>query len=369
MKNGSIYSASDKALFDALTQNAVTNADLRQLFLRHGIVISKQTSRKNLAKYFSRLVHDYDDFQLLAKLFDTGQRKERTSCFRVQSGATLSDFENAAHRLVATMISEGHSAQLKVLDTGAIQIDVTYKKFHFDKNEFKQLATRHAILTIENEDGEIVVAGPQNSDVDNWSRILISEVSDAIDGTLDISEISLDGISDVAIRTKFFLNLITLMPGLRMVDVSDVYLHKPKEFSAGIDEFESEANVVELDNDQVQSNGFEDVKLDVHISRAALRGQGVLESSQIQELLKQDFYIARIVWLAKPNIFDADLYEFEAQFAEPESCTRFSFLTKGFYAYKGDGEHSITRTQFPRQEDRRLSRLIEAAARKSLLTL
>ncbi|MDR3571890.1 MAG: hypothetical protein P4L81_06945, partial [Candidatus Pacebacteria bacterium] len=97
MKTGSIYSASDKALFEALNQPKVTRSDLRQLFMSRGIVVSHQTSREALALHFSRLMHDYNDFQLLARLFGTKARTERIASFRVISKAKMQNFETAAH--------------------------------------------------------------------------------------------------------------------------------------------------------------------------------------------------------------------------------------------------------------------------------
>lgn len=122
MKIGSIYSASDKALFDALNQGTVTSSDMRQLFLTHGIIISRATGRKELAAHFSRLVHDYDDFQALAKLFDSGQRRERLASFRVQSSAQLEDFETAAHAIVQQLKSGTDFASVSANDDGSLKI-------------------------------------------------------------------------------------------------------------------------------------------------------------------------------------------------------------------------------------------------------
>jgi hypothetical protein len=106
----------------------------------------------------------------------------------------------------------------------------------------------------------------------------------------------------------------------------------------------------------------EQIELGVHISRASLRGQGVLASKQMLDLLSQGFYISKIVWTSKSTQFDSDLYEFEAQFSEPETCTMFSYAARGYYGYKGAGEYNASRTQFSKVEDSRLGRLIEAGA-------
>ena len=62
MKTGSLYSVNDKALYDALHQSQLTKNDLKDLFLARGIVIPSDASREDLSKYFSRLIHDYYDY-------------------------------------------------------------------------------------------------------------------------------------------------------------------------------------------------------------------------------------------------------------------------------------------------------------------
>ena len=77
MKLGTIYSASDKSLYDALNQSNVTNADLRSLFLSRGILVSSDSNRKHLAKHFARLFHDYRDYQALARLFGGSVQRKK----------------------------------------------------------------------------------------------------------------------------------------------------------------------------------------------------------------------------------------------------------------------------------------------------
>jgi hypothetical protein len=112
-----------------------------------------------------------------------------------------------------------------------------------------------------------------------------------------------------------------------------------------------------------------DGELGIHISRVSFRGEGVLLSSELQGLVQRGFYISKIVWQATKNSeIDSDLYEFEAQFSEPETCTRFSYLPRGYYAYMSPKQYAIARTQCTHDEDRQLSKTIEAAARASLPT-
>ena len=353
MKTGSIYSASDKALFEALNQPKVTRSDLRQLFMSRGIVVSHQTSREALALHFSRLMHDYNDFQLLARLFGTKARTERIASFRVISKAKMQNFETAAHAVIEQIKKEDDSATMSYQKDGTLQISVRYKTMHFDKSEFKQVVNKSAIITVETSGKDLVLRGPQNDKVDGWCRTLLSNVEAQVDGVLEIDEISLENEPLPSVRSKFFADLINAMSGFKRHDVTDVYVFKPKVKIKELDESE------ELDP--------KDVQLGVHISRASLRGEGVLQSAELQTLTQRGFYISKIIWQATRNSeIDSDLFEFEAQFSEPETCTKFSYLPRGYYGYMGPNEYAVSRTQCTLEEDRELSKLIEAAARSAL---
>lgn len=361
MKIGSIYSASDKALFDALNQGVVTNADMRQLFLTHGIIISHLTSRKNLAAHFSRLVHDYDDFQALAKLFDTGKRRERLASFRVKSSATRDDFESAAHKIVQELNSNSDVASVNIED-GALKISVRYKTYHFNKSEFKQVEIRDAVVSIEKDGSDIVVRGPQNEKVDDICRSLLEIVKSKINGDFDVFEISLERFSKPEQRTLFFINLIKLIGKYKKYDVTDVFVYKQKA------ELTSERNS-RIDGGKDEDEDTDDgmnIELGVHISRASLKGEGVLESQEMNNLISRGFYISKIIWQAKEDITGSDLFEFEAQFSEPETCTRFSYLVRGNYKYQEENVYSKTRTHLTPEEDVKLSKAIEMAAHLSL---
>lgn len=361
MKIGSIYSASDKALFDALNQSTVSIADLRQLFLNHGIVISRATSRKALAAHFSRLAHDYDDFQALAKLFDTGQRRERSTSLRVESKAQLSDFEAAAHEIVEKLKADSDSASVSIGMDGTVQINVRYKTFHFNKSEFRQVETKDAVISLEQEGGTIVIRGPQNEKVDGICRDLMSVVEKTVDGKLDIDEISLEYFPEPTDRTLFFVKLIENVPGYKKHDVTDVYVFKPKTKESSTAISDEEADSVDQED--------EEPVLGIHITRASLKGEGVLESDEMQSLISKGFYISKIVWQAKEALFDSDIFEFEAQFTEPESCTRFSYLIRGHYKYQGDKQYSKSKTQLDPADDKALSKNIDSSARKCIQIL
>ena len=66
IRGSSFYYATDKNIFDALNEHKVDTPNVVHLFQRRNIVVSKKTVREDLAKYFSRLTHDYYDHKDIA---------------------------------------------------------------------------------------------------------------------------------------------------------------------------------------------------------------------------------------------------------------------------------------------------------------
>lgn len=356
MSNGSIYSASDKALFDAINQTAVTSSDLRSLFLKHGMIISKSTPRRELAKHFARLLHDYHDFEALSRMFDSRQRRERSSSRRVASNATIDNFEAAALEVVEKLRGQQDSATVNIQSDGTVQVNVRYKKFHWNKSEFRQIEIKEAVITIAHEDGAIVLRGPENEKVDAIMNDIVSTLESQIEGPLEVEQIGLEEFESEN-RNKFFKLLIDSVPGYSQIDVTDVYFYNPDK-GAVLDELGDDAEFQESDDDESV--------LGIHITSASLKGGRVLESPEMQDLLAKGFYIWKIVWKVRESSFDSAITELEAQFSEQETCTSFSYLVKGYYEYQGKGVYSKHRKHYGSQDDRKIGKLIEISARSAI---
>lgn len=139
----------------------------------------------------------------------------------------------------------------------------------------------------------------------------------------------------------------------KLHDVSDVYVSKPKpqEGDGEDDDREKEAGA-----------------LGMHISKASLRGKGVLQSPELRLLDKRGFYISKIIWTATDDAL-SDLHEFEAQFADPDEGRDFNYLPRGFYKRLEEGGFVKTRTGYSKDQEQGLGRMIEAAARNALETI
>ncbi len=348
MKVGTIYSASDKALFDALNQKNVTNAELRQLFLSRGILVSPDSSRKSLAMHFARLFHDYHDYQTLASLFGGTVARDKLSTVRLTTKATLDNFQSGASELKAELEQGGSIVKIYRGSGNRLDIEVRYTKVHFNKSEFRQVSNRTSHISIQQTVNDVVINSSHNDETKEWINQLIQSIREKNVADIEFNEIELPPTLSAKAKTAFFTSLVRNIPTLPLRDVTDVYVTKPRDRSD--DENSDEASP------------------EIRIDKASLRGQGVLESQELSLLERRGFYVSRIIWTSKQPGIDTDVLEFEAQFALPEECRDFAYLPRGFYKSSSSGGHAKSRTAFSQEDERKYGVLIEQAARKSLKT-
>ncbi|KRW68365.1 hypothetical protein AO741_20605 [Pseudomonas sp. TTU2014-105ASC] len=336
MKSGYLYYASDKAVYDALVQRNFKNSDLRELFLSRGILIG-DSERNDAAMYFSRLNHDYYDHQRIAAIFNVDSRKEKTTLTRVVNAFERNKLELVAQDLKAQLESNGASVRVAFVNE-RLEVKVTYEDYNSNKSEFKQTIERDALIEIESGESGLVIRHPNNRYISAAKDVLIDLLARNTEDEeeIQVAEIGLKAVPDNGLRTKFFKSLINGIDGYNVKDVTDVYVYNPK----------------------VATDDAED--LGIHITKASLKGEGVLSSPEMKSLFDSGFYISKIVWTVSSPNEQSDIYELEAQFSDAENCESFSYLVRGRYKYNESGHHNKHRVDCDQLSEKKLMRLIES---------
>lgn len=350
MKTGHLYSVSDKAIFDAINNSKVTNQEIFELFFSRGILVSKDTSRRDLAEYFSRLTHGYHDFQMLYETLGTATRREKSTSCEISNTATKDELINAAQELCNKINLEGNRADSNILANGDIEITIKYTKLHLEKSELRQTVNREAVLIVEPHKQGFTLRTPLNEDASGWKEDFLQKIQAESSEEVSFTEITLEHIQAPELRTEFFTTLIQQIGDSVLHDVTDVYVYHPKNSST--------------DNDSEFSEDIDDeVDFGVHITKASLKGEGVLQSEELHGLYDKGFYIWKIVWRCKDSMVGSDMIECEAQFANPQACADFSYITKGFYRYKSQGVYSTGRTMLSYTQEKQFLQKLEERAR------
>lgn len=355
MKIG-LYSVNDKAMFDALNQTKVTHEDMKSLFFKRGIIISKETKRKALALDFSKNYHGYYDFEYLSEILGSVGRREKLSINIVNTTIKKDEMEASLKSICEDLQKEGDITNITFTEKG-FEVSVKYVKLDYKMSEFRQSSSREAKIQIDiNEAGEYITRFPQNTKARDFNDRLIEKIKENNkEDQATLEEISLETVKAPTERSNFFKELIVSMHNYRCIDVSDVYVTHPILEAKKHPKEDNEADDDE-DDDTVIDTGY-------HISKASLKGRGVLESPELKELLSKGFYITKIVWNSVIEGFkDSDKYEFEAQFVDADNCKLFSYLVRGLYKYKKANEYTY-RQNVDKEKESVLLLSIENTAR------
>lgn len=355
-----LHSVTDKSFYDALCQSRVTNNELRELFLERGIIISKKTDKKDLAKNFSKLTHDYYVQKRISDIFGGFLRKEKTTSLVLSDPIEKSILREAAGLLKKEIEHEQDLCQV-FNDKDSIIIFITYTSTNYGKSDFSQIEKKTARFEIESLDSGYSIRRPDNDQTDGYLKSLLSKVEnlekeriadlgeDPNSLKLNFDEISLENIADNDKRTAFFTRLISELEGYVLDDVTDAYVYHPK-------------NEIIEDEDG-------DAETGVHISKASLKGQGVLKSAELISLYERGFYIWKVRWRVKEKNNEPDIYEFEAQFDNPMDFNGFSYISRGVKKFKSGGKYNKTSSQLNDQQETIFNRLIEKTARSIIIDL
>ncbi|WBG66922.1 hypothetical protein ELR50_07050 [Pseudomonas citronellolis] len=380
---GSLYFASDKAIYDALTQRSLTSAELRKVFLSRGIVISNESDKKFLASRFSALFHDYYDYRNLSLLVGGRDSREKTTNVIVTTAVSKEQLTDALTSVKEWLVDDQHEQAEVAVHGDQLKLTVKYQKLDLSQAEFRQVVEKTAEVILEKQDSGWKITGPMNEKFKDITDQLYSQIEIMTDQDVCIRTISLEAIPDAGIRTNFLRSLIRNLKGMEVVDVVDVSTFNPNDREDDDLDLSDDALVIE-DSIEVESiNKGEEGEDDdpeaelarpqpearshkiIRIDKASLKGKGVLESKQLLELEGHGFYLWKIRWKAREKLVGSELVLFEAQFGNQAKFCDFSYIVKGVYNYN-NGKYAKNMVRAEPVFEQKLKIRLEEAAQKTL---
>lgn len=311
----SLFYASDKNVFDALNQHKVDTSTVAKLFERRNILVSKKTIREELAKYFARLTHDYYDHKEIAGRLGVAPRRERITSMDVAGPVNDHNLKTVIDQLKSELESAGDVVHV-TRSADNLLLNIQYSSIDYRRSEFTQIQVRDGTIEFLKTDDGYVVRNTQNEYLNDVRDTLLGKLDKSASMPLSRVVVSLFDVPSSRLRSKFFHELASSLPGYSRRDVTDVYVYKARP--GGVDEDDSERE--------------KEDELETYVERVFLRGSGVTRSELLNGLLdNDDYYIIKIKWLAAAIMGTKNVYEIEAVFADPKDCTGFSFILSGVY--------------------------------------
>ncbi|MFI8692823.1 hypothetical protein [Stutzerimonas kunmingensis] len=379
MRMGSLYFASDKAIYDALTQRSLTSAELRKVFLSRGIVISNESDKKFLANRFSALFHDYYDYRNLSLLVGGRDSREKTTNVVVTTAVTKDQLTDALTSVKEWLVDDQHERAEVAVHGDQLKLTVKYQKLDLSQAEFRQVVEKTAEVILERQGVGWKITGPMNDKFKDITDQLYSQIEILTEQDVGTRTISLEAITDAGIRTNFLRTLIRNLKDMEVVDVVDVSTFNPQDLEDDDLDFSDDALVIEdsIEVESVAERG-EGPKAEqarpqsearshkiIRIDKASLKGKGVLESKQLLELEGHGFYLWKIRWKARETLVGSEIVLFEAQFGDQAKCCDFSYIVKGVYNYN-NGNYAKNLVRAESVFEKKLKIRLEEAAQKTL---
>ena len=352
MKKGpSLYYASDKNVYDALNQPKVDSQTIQNIFVRRNVICSKSTRREDLSLFFSRMTHDLIDHKDLSDKLGIVPRRERiTVVDLIGPPPSVDCLTLVVDRMREQMAKQGDVLQVN-RDGKTLNLNIRYSLIDFRRSEFSQVQQRSGFIELIEEKHRVVIRSSKNDYIDEIRDEVIRQIIKECNNTLSRKEVSLFHYIDPLVRSKFFYDLITDLPGYSRRDVTDVFVYKPRP-----------ADSEDIGDDESVS--------DPHIDRIALRGSGISQSDIFRNLTQEkSYYIAKVSWLCVANMGTGAGYQLEATFADPKECTGFSYILRGVYDLGENSKLVKVRRSPTSDEIDRMARLLENKARELMLAL
>lgn len=380
MRMGSLYFASDKAIYDALTQRSLTSAELRRVFLSRGIVISNESDKKFLANRFSALFHDYYDYRNLSLLVGGRDSREKATNVVITTAVTKDQLTEALTSVKEWLEDDQHDQAEVAVHGDHLKLTVKYQKLDLSQAEFRQVVEKTAEVLLEKQGGGWKITGPMNDKFKDITDQLYSQIEIITDQDVATRTISLEAVPDAGTRTNFLRSLIRNLKDMEVVDVVDVSTFNPNDQEDDELDLSDDALVIEdsieVESEREGKEGDPEAELArpqpearvhkiIRIDKASLKGKGVLESKQLSELEGHGFYLWKIRWTAREKLVGAELVLFEAQFGNQAKYCDFAYIVKGVYNYN-NGKYAKNLVRAEPVFEQKLKVRLEEAAQKTL---
>ncbi|WP_133468969.1 hypothetical protein [Paraglaciecola marina] len=344
----SIYFYHDKAIFDGLSQNQVTKANIFSLLFQKNVLFSSLEVKDDASFYLSSYMFDYYDKTKLAEFLSVSPRRENISSTSIDNanddGQMILDetkVKNCLDIIKTKVSSKGDSNAKIVKKSDSFILEVNYKDYDLTKPEMRQVVPKTSLIEVEFSGGELNLRSPAN----DFSMGLVSELKlqlNSIAGkNLKQFSIDLSGVSKASQVSDFFRKLISNIDDYKLYDVTNVKLHHPE---------------IEGDDDAITSR----------IKKAMLHGEGVLSSPELKSLFERGFYVSHIQWESLEVGTASDKVSFEASLKNPEEKNGFTYQVRFINRYSERTKNFVQKSDAPSNlEKKQLHKKIESAARNA----
>jgi len=174
-------------------------------------------------------------------------------------------------------------------------------------------------MAIKDRDREISIRHNANERMDDITKNLLKHIKMNIpkEAKIEQKQIELSDINSAALRTEFFIQLISSINEYSLDDVTTINITAMKNII-----------VTEEEQASVQQEMLGKLR------SALLKGENLLASKEYADLNKSNFYISGIQWTIKDKA--KNKFRIESNFRDTKNCSNFEYDVKGMFEYKDE---------------------------------
>jgi len=171
----------------------------------------------------------------------------------------------------------------------------------------------------KDSDREISIRHNANERMDDITKNLLKHIKMNIpkEAKIEQKQIELSDINSAALRTEFFIQLISSINEYSLDDVTTINITAMKNII-----------VTEEEQASVQQEMLGKLR------SALLKGENLLASKEYADLNKSNFYISGIQWTIKDKA--KNKFRIESNFRDTKNCSNFEYDVKGMFEYKDE---------------------------------
>jgi hypothetical protein len=371
------YYAEDKDIYDLFKGSNLPFARLIKIARDRGIYVSEEESKEAAINYLSELPFAWPELFALMQELDSADREDKLTFLNVETKTNIQELVNIANRLQTERGAIRDEAYtITTTKEGQIKINVIFSEFDPNITRLKQRRQKYISIEGQVKDGEIQIRHHSNKRAGEIVTAILDSLPSSPESPVKKKRISLSGIRSAELRTKFFESMMREMDGFSFKDVKDLRVDtltpelkvegEEEEEESGeeenqIEDGDSEEQKPKRPRKRKQEAAFKSV-----VKRMALTGEGLHDSPQYKNLVKDGFYITRALWVSRESSGQLRDIQFSAEFSDTENAEGFIYDVRWGWEHDANGDRKKEKSLLKIDDRNTFIPLMEKTAVKAL---
>ncbi len=326
-----------------------------------GHIFSEKANDTDVRSKLSMLPSDWNIVSDVLLSIARPDPEERKSSLRVVNCEPSNDFVQIVTKLQSDRGAK-HGEVFNPIKSGdkTVRVEVAYTDIDLSRSVVYQRREKTLSIEVVQKDDTVHFLYNANERARQIVDAMKALLTIKPDCQMVEERISLSGIRDAVLRTKFFTQLIKIIAGYKLQNATYLTVDRrlaDKNDDEGTDTENQESDPSAKKNASVMKGMVNKVSLD---------GEQVIATDLYQQAAKTGYFITSICWSCIDEKDSRYHIDCEAGFSEPVKADQFSFDVVRKWQFSTDGRERQEGIAMTAAERRSLTDLLEAAAVKSL---